>query len=209
MAKNRTVYVIDDDPAARDSLEFLLTTHGFEVCAFERAEEFLGALPKDSEACVVTDVRMPGMTGIELLRELKSRSFALPVIVITGHGDIPLAVEAMRDGAADFLEKPYDDHALIGSISRSLSAAKSDLVADATRSELLQRIAGLSGRESEVMAGLVAGKSNKVIAIELEISPRTVEIYRANVMSKMAADSLPALVRMAIEAGFPEKISKS
>ena len=115
----------------------------------------------------------------------------------------------MRDGAADFLEKPYDDHALIGSISRSLSAAKSDLVADATRSELLQRIAGLSGRESEVMAGLVAGKSNKVIAIELEISPRTVEIYRANVMSKMAADSLPALVRMAIEAGFPEKISKS
>jgi two-component system response regulator FixJ len=209
MAKIRTVYVIDDDPAARDSLEFLLTAHGFEVCAFERAEEFLGALPKDGEACVVTDVRMPGMTGIELLRELKSRSFALPVIVITGHGDIPLAVEAMRDGAADFLEKPYDDDALIGSILRSLTAAKSDLAADATRSELLQRIAGLSGRESEVMAGLVAGKSNKVIAIELEISPRTVEIYRANVMSKMAADSLPALVRMAIEAGFLEKISKS
>jgi two-component system response regulator FixJ len=209
MAEDRIVYVIDDDAAARDSLEFLLTTHDLRVRTFERAEEFLTVLPKGSEACVVTDVRMPGMTGIELLRELKNRSFALPVIVITGHGDIPLAVEAMREGAADFLEKPYDDDALLRSITRSLNAAKSGVAARDNKSEVLQRISELSGRESEVMAGLVAGKSNKVIAIELDISPRTVEIYRANVMSKMAADSLPALVRMAIEAGFPENLPKN
>lgn len=209
MAENRTVYVIDDDPAARDSLEFLLMTHGLSVRAFERAEDFLNALPEGGEACVVTDVRMPGMTGIQLLRELKNRSFVLPVIVITGHGDIPLAVEAMREGASDFLEKPYDEEALLRSISKSLSAAKSGLAAENNKAEIFQRISALSGRESEVMAGLVAGKSNKVIAIDLDISPRTVEIYRANVMSKMGADSLPALVRMAIEAGFPENKPKN
>jgi two-component system response regulator FixJ len=203
MPEPHIVYVIDDDSAARDSLEFLLAAHGLTVRAFETAESFLGALPKGGDGCVVTDVRMPGMTGIELLRELNNRSFAMPVIVITGHGDIPLAVEAMREGAADFLEKPYDEEALLRSISRSLDAVRSGIAAENTKADILQRISGLSGRESEVMAGLVAGKSNKVIAIELNISPRTVEIYRANVMSKMGADSLPALVRMAIEAGFP------
>jgi len=146
---------------------------------------------------------MPGMTGIELLKTLKTRSFPLPVIVITGHGDIPLAVEAMREGAADFLEKPYNDEALLQSISRAIASANSAAKADDAKAEILRRIAELSGREAEVMAGLVAGKSNKIIAIELDISPRTVEIYRANVMTKMNADSLPALVRMAIAAGFP------
>jgi two-component system response regulator FixJ len=204
MAENRTIYVIDDDAAARDSPEFLLTAHGLSVRVFERAEDFLTSLPKGGDACIVTDVRMPGMTGIELLRELKNRSFALPVIVITGHGDIPLAVEAMREGAADFLEKPYEEEALLRSITKSLAAVQSGFAAETNKAEILQRISGLSGREAEVMAGLVAGKSNKVIAIDLNISPRTVEIYRANVMSKMGADSLPALVRMAIEGGFPE-----
>jgi two-component system response regulator FixJ len=208
MPETHTVYVIDDDSAARDSLEFLLTAHGLAVRAFETAESFISALPKGSEGCVVTDVRMPGMTGIQLLRELKNQSFAMPVIVITGHGDIPLAVEAMREGAADFLEKPYDEEALLKSISRSLEAARSGAAAENTKADIVQRISSLSGRESEVMAGLVAGKSNKVIAIELNISPRTVEIYRANVMSKMDADSLPALVRMAIEAGFPDQPAK-
>jgi two-component system response regulator FixJ len=197
------IYIIDDDQAARDSLEFLLGTAHLQVHSYDAAAAFLAALPASGEGCVVTDVRMPGMTGIELLRELKSRSFALPVIVITGHGDIPLAVEAMKEGAADFIEKPYDDEVLLSSISRCLDRAKSAAVADSTKADIQRRITELSGRESEVMAGLVAGKSNKVIAIELDISPRTVEIYRANVMSKMGADSLPALVRMAIEAGFP------
>jgi len=205
MTDRTVVYVIDDDDAARDSLQFFLEAAGEIVRCYENAAAFLAALPVAGTGCVITDVRMPGMTGIELLKTLKSHSFPLPVIVVTGHGDIPLAVEAMREGAADFLEKPYDDEALLGSIKRSIAAAKSAPAADDGLAEIRRRIAELSGRESEVMTGLVAGKSNKVIAIELDISPRTVEIYRANVMSKMGADSLPALVRMSITAGFPEK----
>lgn len=204
MSEQAIIHAIDDDDAARDSLRFLLETAGQQVRTYENAAAFLAHLPVQGIGCVITDVRMPGMTGIELLKTLKARSFPLPVIVITGHGDIPLAVEAMREGAADFLEKPYEDVALLESIRRSLSAAGSAAGADDAIADLRRRIAALSGRESEVMAGLVAGKSNKVIAIDLDISPRTVEIYRANVMSKMGADSLPALVRMAITAGFPE-----
>lgn len=204
MSEQAIIHAIDDDDAARDSLRFLLETAGQQVRTYENAAAFLAQLPVQGIGCVITDVRMPGMTGIELLKTLKARSFPLPVIVITGHGDIPLAVEAMREGAADFLEKPYEDVALLESIRRSLSAAGSAAGADDAIADLRRRIAALSGRESEVMAGLVAGKSNKVIAIDLDISPRTVEIYRANVMSKMGADSLPALVRMAITAGFPE-----
>ncbi len=204
MSEQAIIHAIDDDDAARDSLRFLLETAGQEVRTYENAAAFLAQLPVHGIGCVITDVRMPGMTGIELLKTLKARSFPLPVIVITGHGDIPLAVEAMREGAADFLEKPYEDVALLESIRRSISAAGSAAGADDAIADIRRRIAGLSGRESEVMAGLVAGKSNKVIAIDLDISPRTVEIYRANVMSKMGADSLPALVRMAITAGFPE-----
>jgi two-component system response regulator FixJ len=203
MPENQTVYVIDDDEAARDSLHFLLETAGLHAKTFETAAAFLRQLPQDAEGCVITDVRMPGMTGIELLKALKARAFPLPVIVITGHGDIPLAVEAMREGAADFLEKPYNDDALLQSISRSIASSKSAAQADGAKAGILRRISELSGREAEVMAGLVAGKSNKMIALELDISPRTVEIYRANVMSKMEVDSLPALVRLAIAAGFP------
>ena len=198
-----TVYVIDDDDAARDSLQFLLETAGLRAETFENAAAFMKRMPSTDARCVITDVRMPGMTGIELLKTLKARAFPLPVIVITGHGDIPLAVEAMRDGAADFLEKPYNDEALLQSIERAISSSKSAAQADDAKAGILRRIAELSGREAEVMAGLIAGKSNKAIAIELDISPRTVEIYRANVMSKMDVDSLPALVRMAIAAGFP------
>ncbi|MBK8007880.1 MAG: response regulator [Rhizobiales bacterium] len=198
-----TVYVIDDDDAARDSLQFLLETAGLRAETFENAAAFMKRMPSTDAGCVITDVRMPGMTGIELLKTLKARAFPLPVIVITGHGDIPLAVEAMRDGAADFLEKPYNDEALLQSIERAISSSKSAAQADDAKAGILRRIAELSGREVEVVAGLIAGKSNKAIAIELDISPRTVEIYRANVMSKMDVDSLPALVRMAIAAGFP------
>jgi two-component system response regulator FixJ len=202
MPENPTIYVIDDDEAARDSLQFLLETAGLKARTFETAAAFLKNLPGPDSGCVITDVRMPGITGIELLKTLKARAFPLPVIVITGHGDIPLAVEAMREGAADFLEKPYNDEALLQSIGRAIDAAQSTTKTSDGNAAILERIAELSGREAEVMRGLVAGKSNKVIAIELEISPRTVEIYRANVMSKMQADSLPALVRMAIAAGI-------
>jgi two-component system response regulator FixJ len=204
MSDAPTIHVIDDDDAARDSLQFLLETAGHRARTYETAESFMSQLPREENGCVITDVRMPGMSGIELLKMLKAREFPFPVIVITGHGDIPLAVEAMREGASDFLEKPYNDEALLQSIARALGASKSAAKTDEAKAEILRRIGELSGRETEVMAGLVAGKSNKVIAIDLEISPRTVEIYRANVMSKMNADSLPALVRMAIAAGFPE-----
>ncbi len=203
MSENQIVYVIDDDDAARDSLQFLLETAGLQAKTFGTAAAFLRALPQAAGGCVITDVRMPGMTGIELLKSLKARVFTLPVIVITGHGDIPLAVEAMREGAADFLEKPYDDNALLRSIDRAIAASKSVAQTDSAKADILRRIGELSGREAEVMAGLIAGKPNKVIALELAISPRTVEIYRANVMSKMDVDSLPALVRLAIAAGFP------
>ncbi len=204
MSEKQTVHVIDDDDAARDSLQFLLETAGLQARTYETAAAFLKELPATASGCVITDVRMPGMTGIDLLKTLKARAFPLPVIVITGHGDIPLAVEAMREGASDFLEKPYDDEALLQSISRAVASSKSAANADDEKADILRRVAALSGREAEVMTGLIAGKSNKVIAIDLEISPRTVEIYRANVMSKMGADSLPALVRMAIVAGVPE-----
>jgi two-component system response regulator FixJ len=203
MPDSLTVYVIDDDDAARDSLQFLLETAGLHAQTYETATAFLKNIPAPGSGCVITDVRMPGMTGIELLKTLKARAFPLPVIVITGHGDIPLAVDAMREGAADFLEKPYNDDALLQSIERAVASMKPAAENDDAKAAILQRIAELSGREAEVMTGLVAGKSNKVIAIELDISPRTVEIYRANVMSKMGADSLPALVRMAITAGLP------
>lgn len=203
MPDGLTVYVIDDDDAARDSLQFLLETAGLHAQTYETATAFLKNLPSPGSGCVITDVRMPGMTGIELLKTLKARAFPLPVIVITGHGDIPLAVDAMREGAADFLEKPYNDDALLQSIDRAVASMKPAAENDDAKAAILRRIAELSGREAEVMTGLVAGKSNKVIAIELDISPRTVEIYRANVMSKMSADSLPALVRMAITAGLP------
>jgi two-component system response regulator FixJ len=209
MSDKAVIYIIDDDDAARDSLDFLLKASGFDVRSYDSAIAFLAAPPNSRFGCVITDVRMPGMTGIELLKQLSSRQFILPIIVITGHGDVPLAVEAMRAGAADFLEKPYDDEALILSIKRALASAQSAAADDTTKAEVMGRMSSLSGRETEVMAGLVAGKANKAIAQELNISPRTVEIYRANVMSKMAADSLPALVRMAISAGFFEGSAKS
>jgi two-component system response regulator FixJ len=204
MSKSFIVYAIDDDDAARDSLQFLLESHGQKVRTFESAPAFLKELPQHEAGCVITDVLMPGMTGIELLKTLKAHSYPFPVIVITGHGDVPLAVEAMREGAADFIEKPYEDAALLSAIERALAFSKSASTGDSGKADIVRRISGLSGREKEVMTGLVAGKSNKVIAIDLDISPRTVEIYRANVMSKMDADSLPALVRMAITAGFSD-----
>ncbi|HET9903125.1 MAG TPA: response regulator FixJ [Xanthobacteraceae bacterium] len=202
MVHDRIVHVIDDDEAARESLEFLLRSAGIEVSTYESAMQFLQALPQVKAGCVVTDVRMPGIDGLELLRRLRSAGVRVPVIVITGHGEISMAVEAMKIGATDFLEKPFDDDILLAAVRNALSAQERSEHEDAARAVLLERLASLSVRERQVLEGLVAGSPNKVIAHDLGISPRTVEIYRANVMSKMQADSLSQLVRMALSAGI-------
>jgi two-component system, LuxR family, response regulator FixJ len=201
MPPGSLVHVIDDDDAMRESLEFLLRTAKIDVRTYDSATSFLKAMPDDATGCIVTDVRMPGMSGVDLLRELKARGSPMPVIVITGHGDIQLAVEAMKVGAVDFLEKPFDDEVLFAAVKAAFGRLEKDSQRDAERMELNKRIATLSVREREVLDGLVAGKPNKIIAFDLGISPRTVEIYRAHVMTKMNAGSLSELVRMALLAG--------
>lgn len=196
------VYVIDDDQAMRDSLEFLLGSAGFEVVLFDSARRFIEELPSLAFGCVVSDVRMPGIDGIELLKHLKAERSALPIIVMTGHGDIPLAVEAMKLGALDFLEKPFDDDRLIVMIGSALKQGRAQAEGDALIAEISERIASLSPRERQVMEGLVAGLSNKQIARDYDISPRTIEVYRANVMTKMQASSLSELVRLAMRGGL-------
>jgi two-component system, LuxR family, response regulator FixJ len=202
MPDNSTVHVIDDDEAARESLAFLLRSAKMDVRSYESAEDFLENLSGLAIGCIVTDVRMPGMSGIDLLRKLRDIDVRMPVIVITGHGDVPLAVEAMRIGALDFLEKPYDDEALIASVQNALGAGEKINAESREKAHLLDRLATLSSRERDVLEGLVAGQPNKIIAFNLGISPRTVEIYRANVMTKMKAGSLSELVRMALISGL-------
>jgi two-component system response regulator FixJ len=201
MAHKGKVFVIDDDEAMRDSLEFLLGSANFDVTLFELAQHFLDALPGVEFGCVVSDVRMPGIDGIELLKRLKASRSTIPVLIMTGHGDVPLAVEAMKLGAVDFLEKPFDDDRLIGMIDVALKQALSGVRSEAVTVEIAARIASLSPRERQVMEGLIAGLSNKLIAREYDISPRTIEVYRANVMTKMQAGSLSELVRLAMRAG--------
>ncbi|MFO1107973.1 MAG: response regulator FixJ [Bradyrhizobium sp.] len=195
------VYVIDDDEGVRDSLQFLLGSADFEVTPFESAQAFLEQLGNLDFGCVVSDVRMPDIDGIELLRRLKSLQCRFPIIIMTGHGDVPLAVEAMKLGAVDFLEKPFDDDLLIGMVEAGLKRAEPEARQEAVTREIVDRIATLSPRERQVMDGLVAGLSNKAIAREYDISPRTIEVYRANVMTKMQAGSLSELVRLAMRAG--------
>ena len=201
MATEPVVHVIDDDQGVRESLSFLLATAGLAVRTFESAVAFIEALETIGHGCVITDVRMPGMSGIELMSELGRRGVSLPVIVITGHGDVPLAVEAMKLGAFDFIEKPFDDEAIIGAVRAALTKYEASGKDEGRRAEVLAKRATLSQRERQVLDGLVSGHPNKTIAYDLGISPRTVEVYRANVMSKMAATSLSELVRMTIVAG--------
>lgn len=196
------VYVIDDDDAVRHSLEFLLKTAGIEVRGFESAKAFLEMLPRIKTGCIITDVRMPEITGIDLLRRVKESGLDIPVIVITGHGEISLAVEAMKIGAVDFLEKPFDDDLLLASVRSALNKEIDTAKHKAEVADLHDKLTALSNRERQVLEGLVVGKANKVIAFDLGISPRTVEIYRANLMTKMAANSLSDLVRMAMTAGI-------
>ncbi len=201
MAGSDIVHVIDDDADVRQSLAFLLSTVGLAVRVHESASAFLEILPEIQEGCIVTDVRMPGVDGIELQRRLAGAGVKLPVIVMTGHGDIALAVEAMKAGAVDFIEKPFDDDVLIAAIKSALARRAGDRQRTARVAEVRERLNLLSERERQVMDGLIAGKPNKIIAHDLGISARTVEIYRANVMAKMQADSLSSLVRMALLDG--------
>jgi two-component system, LuxR family, response regulator FixJ len=202
---NPTVHIIDDDAALRESLGFLLRTVQIAVQAYDSAKAFLDALPGVNPGCIITDVRMPGMSGIELLKKLRELNVAVPVIVITGHGDIPLAVEAMKFGAIDFLEKPFDDEVLVASVQSALKRRDGDTRRRTERAEIDGRLALLSKRERDVLNGLVAGRANKQIAFDLGISPRTVEIYRANLMDKMQAGSLSELLRMALLAEIIER----
>jgi two-component system, LuxR family, response regulator FixJ len=202
MPKPGKVYVIDDDEAMRDSLNFLLESSGFEVTLFDNAQNFLDALPELEFGCVLSDVRMPGLDGIELLKRLKALHSTFPIITMTGHGDIPLAVEAMKLGAIDFLEKPFEDDRLIKMIETAIRQAAPAAKSDALTQEIAARVATLSPRERQVMNGLIAGLSNKLIARDYDISPRTIEVYRANVMTKMQANSLSELVRLAMRAGL-------
>ena len=201
MAHRGKVYVIDDDDAMRDSLDFLLGAANFQVTLFESAHHFLNTISSVDFGCVVSDVRMPGIDGIELLKRLKANRSVLPVVIMTGHGDVPLAVEAMKLGAVDFLEKPFEDDRIIGMIDVALRQAEAGAQSEAMTHDIASRIATLSPRERQVMDGLIGGLSNKLIARDYDISPRTIEVYRANVMTKMQAGSLSELVRLAIRAG--------
>jgi two-component system, LuxR family, response regulator FixJ len=202
MSEKDLVHVIDDDEAVRESLAFLLRTANLDVKTYESARAFLDSAKEASKGqpsgCIVTDVRMPGLSGLELLQQLRTDRIKLPVIVITGHGDIQLAVEAMKSGAVDFLEKPFDDERVLQAVHSALSVRSSAKPKAGGRSEIAERLASLSQRERQVLDGLVAGQPNKTIAHDLGISPRTVEVYRANVMTKMQAGSLSDLVRMAL-----------
>jgi two-component system, LuxR family, response regulator FixJ len=205
MLTSRFVHVIDDDDALRDSLRFLLTSAKFDVATYESATAFLATLPRIKGGCIVTDVRMPQLSGIELLRRLKSMSIELPVIVMTGHGDVALAVDAMKEGAIEFLEKPFDDGVLLRAVRLALDRYGKEAKKDEEKTQIRKKLNSLSQREREVLEGLIAGHPNKIIASDLKISPRTVEIYRAHVMTKMDANSLSELVRMGLLAGLLEK----
>ena len=200
MATDAVVHLIDDDEWVRQAVAFMLTTAGFAVRVYESATAFLSALPSVQPGCIVTDVRMPGMDGLELQRELKIRGVGLPVIVITGHADVSLAVEAMKAGAVDFIEKPFNDESLLAAIRVAVERHSSDSRRSVEVAAIQAKLGNLSPREREVLDGLIAGLPNKTIAYDLNISARTVEVHRANLMSRMAANSLADLVRMVFVA---------
>ena len=199
------VFVVDDDADARESLCALLESAGVASEAHESARAFLGAYQPGRPGCLIADIRMPDMDGLELQEELNRRNAGLPVIVVTGHADVPLAVRAMKAGAVDLIEKPYDDELLLASVRRALAKAHGAREHAAAIEAAKTRIASLSARERQVLELLVAGQPNKIIAFELDISPRTVEIHRAHVMEKMEAHSLAHLVRMVLEVERAEE----
>jgi len=198
MSDRGLIHVIDDDDAVRESIDFLLAAADFIVRTYASAAEFLKTGSGTGPACILTDVRMPDMSGLELLQKLKADGVVTPVIVMTGHGDIPLAVEAMKAGAFDFIEKPFDDQRLIAATEAALRVGTELENRHREQDEIRALFDTLTPRERDVMEGLVQGKPNKIIAYDLGISPRTVEVYRANVMQKLKAGSLSDVVKMAL-----------
>ena len=196
------VHIVDDEEPVRKSLAFLLTMNGFAVRLHESASAFLNYAPTARNAVLVTDLRMPDMSGMDLIRRLKADEIRIPTIVITGHGDVPMAVEAMKTGAVDFIEKPFEDTTIIDAIERAGRMLGEKQVEVESADEVHACLRTLTERERQVLAAVVSGLPNKSIAYDLDISPRTVEVHRANVMAKMKAKSLPQLVRMAMSAGF-------
>ncbi|MGW9822345.1 two-component system, LuxR family, response regulator FixJ [Methylorubrum extorquens] len=199
---HRRVHVVDDDPAMRDSVGFLLDTAGFEVALYQDGTSLLDTLPKLARGCVLTDIRMPDVDGLELLRRLRAGGHTLPVVVMTGHGDVPLAVEAMKLGACDFIEKPFNDEALLQALRSALDRGGPVEAVDLSLQEFMRRVGTLSHRERQVLDQLVAGGTSKEIGRALDLSPRTVEIYRAKLMAKTQATGLQELVRWAVLAGL-------
>jgi two-component system response regulator FixJ len=194
----RLVHVVDDDAAIRDSLTLLLEASGLNVRAYASAVEFLEMAPTAAPGCVISDVRMPGMSGLDLLRELKVRRDDLPVILLTGEADVPMAVEALKDGALDFIEKPFDDDRIIASAERALAQLVERAGLDKDRRQIAERLSELTPRENEVLSHLMKGASTKEAARALGISPRTAEVYRGHIMSKTRAGSLAELVKMVL-----------
>ncbi len=196
-----TIFIVDDDAAVRDALKLLLRSVGQAVETYSSAQEFLDAYSEDRPGCLVLDIRMPGMSGLELQQRLNEKHSILPIIFITGHGDVPMAVEAMQAGAVDFIQKPFRDQDLIDRINQALEKDSANRAALGERNDIRRRLETLTPREREVLDLVVHGKANKVIAGDLKLSQRTVEIHRARVMEKMQASSLAHLVRMVLEVG--------
>lgn len=201
---DRTVYIVDDDRAVRDSTLIMLSTAGYRVKAFASAEEFLEEWVPEEIACLILDVRMPGLSGLGLQDTLNDAGASVPVIFVSGHGDVPVSVRAIKGGALDFLEKPFSREKLLSRVSEALELASRDKAREASREQLMKRVSRLTPRESEVLGHVVAGRQNKEIARLLDISYRTVELHRTRMMEKMGARSLPELVAMAVQCGVHE-----
>lgn len=192
------VYIVDDDPDVREATSFLVTTAGYAAESFETPEELLERITRDSAGCLILDVRLPGMNGLELQRELAERDIRMPIIFITGHGDIPMAVEAVNGGALDFLEKPFDNDALLARVEEAVVADRERRTREAASAEIDQRLERLTPRERQVMEGILAGKLNKVIGYELDMSTRTVEVHRGRILDKLGARNAPEMVRLVL-----------
>lgn len=199
-----TVFVVDDDEAARESLVFLLRSEGITSRSYASAADFLGQLSEDHQGCIITDIRMPGMDGIALVEHLREIGCRIPVVVITGHGDVELAVQAMKAGVTDFIEKPFESDVILRAVRRALEITHQSHAHETHKQAIKRRMETLTSREMQVFEGVTEGRSNKELALSLAISPRTVEIYRANVMDKMHADSLSDLVRMMLTLQYDE-----
>jgi two-component system response regulator FixJ len=196
MSDIQVVHLIDDDDGVRDALTLLMAEAGLTVRSYRSALDFLATARQAASGCIVSDIRMPGMDGLELQGKLRASKDAMPIIFITGHGDVPMAVQALRAGAMDFIEKPFDEDVLLESIHRALKASERTAVREAAGSEIQEHLASLTTREQQVLEGLLVGRANKIIAFDLGMSTRTVEVHRAHIMQKMKARSLSELVRL-------------